>query len=609
MPRQRFSTQSSGDERFRYPTAIVLVGIKPDTRTSVTRSKMGRYLGYGIIVLGLMATLGVNLYTLAQVARARTSVPFRDQWEFVRELARHERGEPLGAILWSPFWGHRFVIARLLFLADARWFSLASLTWITVLLQFVHIALLIALAWLLLGRRWHGLFIIAITVILNLMLSPFQVENFVWGMQIIFPLVYVAATGAFLCLSLSGSNVRASFLALCIAFSVLASYAMANGALIWPVLVIQAIYLRQSRKVVIALTAIGTVVIVSYLWHYARPLELGLGAGGMIRHPIDTILLLGLIFGSPFHFTIPTEIGVGILALAVAGYLVIHASLSLKHEHKWLSALFAIILFIFLSALSIVAGRLTPEYLHFGSKDPMPSRYFTMICLYWVSMALLALTALQGRRLQPWLLCIFGIIFACLMFRTIVRQLIQAEDWADVFLGVDAVGSAMLLDVPDEQMLSVLWLARSEREERTLFLQRQRLAIFHEPRATWLGKRVSDLSLPLSDRCRGAIEKTEGLDKLSWRVWGWAWDTDISSPPDDILFTDATGRVIGLARGGLRHGYLPGFPMEPEPVPPSHSQFRHSEWLGYVGKTGDIPWAQVSLYGLFRNKDRGCAIR
>ena len=572
-------------------------------------SSIGRLLGYGMIVLALLGTLGINLFTLAQAARARTSVPFKDQWEFVEELAQHGHGKPLWPILWSPFWGNRLVIPRLLFLADARWFSLASLTWLAVLLQLVHIALLIALAWLLLERRSPVLFIIAITVILNLMLSPFQMENLVWSMQVHSPLVYVAATTAFLCLSLSSRSSGALFLALCIALGLIASYTMANGTLVWPVLAVQAIYLRRNRKVVMALALIGTFVMASYLWHYARPVQLGLGAGGMIRHPIDAIMLLGLILGSPFRFTTAADIGVGILTLAAAGYLFYRASLYLNQQRKWLSVVFATVLFIFVSALSIVAGRLTPEYVHFGTIDPLPSRYFTMICLFWASTALLALTTIQAPRPQPWLLCIFGIVFGCLMFRTIVHQLTEAEDWADVYVGTDALGSAFLLEAPDEQLLSVLWPSKAEREERIAFLRQHRLAMFHEPRAMWLGKRVSDLFLPLPDRCTGAIEKTEGLDKSSWRVEGWAWDADTSSPPDDVLFTDATGRIIGLARGGLRHGYRPGFPIVPQPVPESHANLRDSEWLGYVRQNGDFQFEQVSLYGLFRNKGKVCAIR
>jgi hypothetical protein len=66
--------------------------------------------------------------------------------------------------------------------------------------------------------------------------------------------------------------------------------------------------------------------------------------------------------------------------------------------------------------------------------------------------------------------------------------------------------------------------------------------------------------------------------------------------------------VIGLARGGLRHGYIPGFFVEAQPPPP-HARFRGSEWLGYVRKGIDTPWAEVGLYGVFRSEGNVCSIK
>jgi hypothetical protein len=561
----------------------------------MNRGSLVRLSGYALVGLALLVTLRVNLITLAHIARARTSVPWADQWVVVQDAMRRQAGEPLWPIVWTPYWGHRLVIPRFLFLADAHWFSLASLTWLTMLLQFVHIAFLIALAWLLL-KRSPALFMIAIAVILNLMLSPFQMENFTWGMQTMFPLVFVAATAAFLCLPLGS-------VALSIVCAVIASYTMPNGILVWPVLIVQAIYLRQSRRVVVVFATIGSAVIVSYLWHYVRPPELGMGAFGMLRHPIDSIMLLGLVAGSPFRFTIPEDIAVGILALAVTGYLLLRAQ-----KHKWFSALLAIILFSFLSSLSLVAGRLTPQALHVDSRDPLPGRYFTMICLLWVGVGLLALDTIPSQRFRIWLFSFYGILFAGLMFASVQRQLIEADDWADFFLGADAAGSAFFVNAPDEQLLSILWPAKAEREDRVEFLRQHSLAMFHEPRATWMGKKVSDLFPTAADGCSGAVEKTVALDGSSWRVQGWAWDQHASTSPDDILLTDTTGHIIGLGRGGLRHGYIPGLLIEPGPVPASHARFRRSEWLGYVRPSSDTPWAQIRLYGVFRSDGKVCAI-
>jgi hypothetical protein len=401
-------------------------------------------------------------------------------------------------------------------------------------------------------------------------------------------------------------------MALCMVLAIISSYTMPNGILVWPVLVVQAMYLRQSRRVVMALAAIGTAVIVSYLWHYTRPTDFGMGAAGMLRHPIDAILLLGLIVGSPFRFAIPVGTALGALAVAVTGYILIRALLSRTHDQKWLSALVAMVLFLLLSSLTLVAGRLTPQALHLDLRDPLPGRYFTMICLFWVCIGLLVLYTVPSLGLRAWLFGFYGILFVGLMFASMQRQLIEADDWADFFLGTDALGSAFFVNAGDEQLLSILWPAKAEREERVEFMRQHSLALFHEPRATWMGKRVSDLFPTSANECAGAIEKTLSLDGSSWRVLGWAWDPHTSTSPDDILLADASGRIIGLGRGGLRHGYIPGLILDPGPVPPSHARFRRSEWLGYVRRdvrqNGDISWTQMRLYGVFRSEGKVCAI-
>ena len=549
-----------------------------------------------VAALALLGTLGINVYTLAQFVRARTSVPWADQWVAVQDVMRYRAGESLWTIVWTPYWGHRLVIPRLIFLADARWLSFASLTWLTMLVQFVHIALLMVVAWLLIGRKAPASFVIAIAVILNLMLSPFQMENFVWGMQTMFTLVLAAATAAFLCLSFENVS-------LCIVFGVIASLTMPNGILVWPVLVAQALYLKRGGKVAAALAAVGAVVIGFYLWHYTRPAEFGLGLGGMIRHPIDAVRLLGLIIGTPFRLSLPMDVVVGILTLAIFAYVFFRAAWPRGAELKPFSSLFAIVLFSLLSLLSLVAGRLTSQALHVDSQDPLPSRYFTMICLFWASVGLLALYTFHSQKVRPLVLGAYGILFIALMFVSCQRQLVEADDWADFFLGADAAGGALILDAPDEPILSVLWPAPAERAERVRFLRAQGLAMFHEPRAAWPGRRVTEIFPASSDRCSGAVEKTIALDGASWRLEGWAWDLDTSAPPDDVLMADSNDVVIGLARGGLRHGYIPGLLFDPQPAPP-HARFRRSEWLGYARAGGDM-----KLYGVLRAAGKVCSIK
>lgn len=583
------------------------------------RNLAGRAAGYGLMAAAFLATLALNLFTLVQIARGSTCVPKWDDWAVVQDLAQIDRGHAAWPILWAPYWGERLVAIRLLFLADARWLSLGPLAWLTVLLQLVHIGVLMTLAWLLLGRA-HRLpegaarttllapFLVAATVILNLLLSPFQMENFLWSIQAVFPLTFLAASGAFFCLSLAGGRNRVVFAGLAIALAALSSLGMPNGLLVWPVLVLQALYLKRSRWVVVALAFAGAIFVATYLWHYPAP-DAGMGVAGMLRHPFQAALLLGLVVAGPVGYVSNGVAAItGALVLVVTGFVVAGALRLRVPERPWLTVVAAEILFLVLSSLSIVPGRLDPRYL---GRDPLytiPIRYPNMIGVLWACIAVLVIYTCWQRRVRPGLLGFYAAPFFYLMFATAGRQIALAEDWADFFRGADALGTAFLLDVPDDHLLARLWPVRTEREERVAFLRENKLAMFHEPRAAWMGKSIAELfSVRESDRCDGGIEKMTDVGGFS-RVQGWAWDNRRGDSPDYILLAGANGRIVGLGRGGLRHGYIPGLLVEPGPVPLSHARFRHSDWLGYARDPASASVGQMTLYGVFSGQRSACRI-
>lgn len=568
-----------------------------------------------LIAAGLAETLGMNLFTLGQIARARTSVPAQDEWALVHDLAQIDGGRALWPILWAPYWGERQVVTRLLWMANARFHSLASLTWLTLLFQVAHIGILIGVAWVLLGRGGRPEasrvpFAIACMVILNLMLSPFQMWNFVWSTQAMFVLSFLAATISFLCLALAEGRHRALLTTLAVAFAALGSLTMPNGLLVWPVLVLQALYLKRNtlrnRRVTAAVLAlIGAVAIGYYLRHYTVPF-MRMGVGGMLRHPVQAILLVGVVAAGPIAFISNAAAAVcGFLAFIATGYVAWRALRLDVPERPLVSVLVANIVFLVLSSASIVAGRLDARFLGPDPLYSVPVRYPTMVSVLWVSIALLALYTCWRRQVRPALLGFYALPLIYLMFASVRTQYVMAQDWSDYFRAADGLGVAFLLDAPDEELLAHLWPVRSERDERVAFLRRKGLAMFHEPRAAWMGKTVSELfPRTESGACSGAIEETKDLGEFA-RVQGWAWDSRTRSAPDYILFTDSAGRIIGQGRGGLRHGYVAGLYIEPGGAPASHARFDHSEWLGYMRQDA----GPVGLVGLFANQDKVCSIR
>jgi hypothetical protein len=573
--------------------------------------RWARALGYCLIAAGLVETLGMNLFTLGQIARARTSVPAQDEWALVHDLAQIDAGQPLWPILWAPYWGERQVVTRLLWMANARFHSLASLTWLTMLFQFAQIGILIGVAWVLLGRRGPPQssrvpFAVACMVILNLLLSPFQMWNFVWSTQAMFVLSFLAATLSFLCLASAEGKRGALLIALAIGFATLGSLTMPNGLLVWPVLVLQALYLKRNRRATAAVVAlIGAVAVGYYLRHYTVPF-MRMGVGGMLRHPVEAILLVGVVAAGPVAFISNAAAAIcGVLAFIATGYIAFRALRLDVPERPWLSVLVANIVFLVLSSASIVAGRLDARFLGPDPLYSVPVRYPTMVSVLWVSIALLALYTCWRRKMRPVLLGFYAIPLLYLMFASARTQYVMAEDWSDYFRAADGLGVAFLLDAPDEEMLAHLWPVQSERDERVAFLRRKGLAMFHEPRAAWMGKTVAELfPRTESGECSGAIESMKDLGG-SARVQGWAWDSRSGAAPDYILLTDAAGRIIGQGRGGLRHGYVPGLFIEPGGVPSSHLRFPHSDWLGYMRQDA----GPIGLFGLFANQGKVCAIR
>ena len=520
--------------------------------------------------------------------------------------------------------GERGVVTRLLWLANARFRSGSHRsTWLTLLLQFVHIAVLIALAWLLLLRTGQGngaaktlpvgsraSFAVACTVILNLMLSPFQMWNFVWSIQTMFALSFLLATISFLSLALAEDKNRISFVALAGALAAFGTFAMPNGLLVWPVLVLQALYLKRNRRVIAGLALIGTVAFGSYLWHYTRP-DMGMGVGGMLRHPVQTILLVGAgcrgsrrihlerrSRGSRCSRPWRHRIRVSLRVAAQGAGATLAVSVGRDHsvpraefdQHRRRAAGPSI-------SGSRPAVQCSLPLSHDGQRALDVHR--TAGAPHPLAPAGPRRTARHSMRLPMFYF----------MFWTARQQLVMAEDWADYFRATDALGAAFLLDAPDEEMLSHIWPARIEREERVAFLREKGLAMFHELRASWMGKSVADLFAPLgSGRCIGGIEKTTVLQGFA-RVQGWAWDLQSGSSPDYILLTDAAGRIIGQARGGMRHGYIPGLLIENGSVPRSHAAFHHSEWLGYVLRAGNSSLDHIGLLGVFANQGEVCAVR
>jgi hypothetical protein len=575
----------------------------------VTKGVIARATSVAAIAAAMAVTIATNYFTVAHIFRGATRVPWADEWPILQQFIEYQHGSPLWPLLWRSHWGHRFVIPRLVYFADIQWAAHAPLIWLTLSLQSILIAQICALSWILIGRKSRLLFAASLAVILNLMISPLQMENFVWSMQFTFPLVYSAACASFLFLALRTERASFVFFPLAISAAMVASLSMANGILVWPVLAGQAIYLRLPRRVTAAIAVLGVAIIAAYCFDY--PVHaIGMGIPGMLRHPVDASLLLGLLLGGALNpISLPLGIGASLLALAGAVYLGCKRLPEPLAARPWLSALAAVLIFVLLSAASTVAGRITPQWL--SENTPVPSRCFTLVQLFWAALSILILYEASRKPGSRLLVVPCAALYLSLMFLNPQRQISAALDWPDFFRGVDAVGAALIAGVPDERFLSILWPVDAERDAIVPFLRERQLSVFAEPRATWIGRRVSDLYPPASaNHCIGEIERSLEIEaspgETSWRVEGWAWNVSANRAFGYLLIVDPAKIVVGLARGGFHHTYFPGFFTADQTALPPHVRFSASEWLGYVREPMRSTW---TVYGVQPDSNQVCIIQ
>ena len=68
---------------------------------SVPRSRL---IAWTATATFFAATLVLIVFTLAQVPRAATRVPWQDEWAMLEEYAAIAKGSSLFQMLWSPYW-------------------------------------------------------------------------------------------------------------------------------------------------------------------------------------------------------------------------------------------------------------------------------------------------------------------------------------------------------------------------------------------------------------------------------------------------------------------------------------------------------------------------
>jgi hypothetical protein len=537
-------------------------------------------------------SLALALYlsglTVWSVWTAKSEVPWRDQWTFLddaRAILAHEWSR-----LWYTYWGHRPVIARLVTLLDVRWFSGLNTPILILMLamQAAHAALLICVAWVIFGRMSLSVFVAASALFIQLSFSSLQMENFIWGAQIGYILVWTGATAAFFLLA------RGSWVALggCLLAAVVSTLSSPAGLFVWPVLLLQAWVLRVSMRVRALLLLTAVVVIGAYLWEYEAGPPLGMGPLRALLHPEQSIPVLGMLIAAPLSVvSIRGAMAAGCVSLVIAVYVLI--KVQRYRPPAFLTVYSALAVFALLTFASLVSSRISPEFIaervgaHFLV---IPSRYYTMVAFFWAGVAGVSIWMVMKNKREWVPVAALGSMVAIVTLGTVWWQVGEAANWRGFYRELDVAGSALIMHVDDpaNPALAQIYPASPLRSEVSAWLEKERLALFSERRARLPGTRVQAPDAT----CRGAEQNLAAVRDGVFRITGWALDARTGRPPLDLVVVDdATHTIIGVARSGLRRPDL-GL----------------ADTVGWQGYVKGVPATQVSVYGAVDGTGRYCLV-
>ncbi len=523
--------------------------------------------GAATAAVGLVA-VWIAVDTLRSVVPLFSPLPWFDEWATVELLRAWQAGERSAwDVLFSQHNEHRILLPRLVFFADDAlfrgqgWLSLAGIF----LAQLLHAAMFAAVLWHA-GPQRPGRWAVA-GLVLALMFSLRQAENFSSAFQLQFVAVFAGATLTFLLFGLAVARAQrgqspAAPLGLSFAAGLGTSFTMANGLVAPVILVVLALLARLRPRVVLLCAASAALLAAVYLQgyepvaHHSRPAE-------SLTHPVDLLLYvatyLGSILGSA---SIGPAAALG--ALGIAATVAATARVAAQRPARPASlALLGIMLFVGAGAAITASGRLG-----FGTEQALSSRYVTGSATFWA--AQLTYWCVDPPR---------GMAGAApRAAAAAVSVLLLAAVWREQGAGKPQLAAQsfaqnesqdlLLLGFDDPEVLRRAAWGVEDVQRLLPVLRENGISIFATRAAAALGRPVVEMGR-LADPCAGAVTAARpdaSLGPGGVRVAGTGSDGPARRLVRRVVLADGRGIVVGLGSGaipGADRGAWRGFAAAP----------------------------------------------
>jgi hypothetical protein len=394
------------------------------------------------------------------------------------------------------------------------------------------------------------------------MLSPLQMENFLWGWEITYVFPEFAAAVAFACLTCypvatmkRKTRLAKALLGLSLAAAASATVSMADGILVWPILTLLALSMTLRRRIQLLIAGVGAAIIALYLYGYHNP-PYPTPPGAKILDPLRILKYVVTYFGWSWDPSLPaqspafSELMTG-LAIAV--------SIGSSAWAFWRARTRLYPLRVFLAACSLftlVAAVLTSvARLDLGIAQATTSRYQVVALLFWASFGALILSSLGQEHLGSRHMLVVQAVLLALMVASTGRYGLIARDAETRRLTLAHAYAALSYgpdDPPDLNALKPLYPVSELVPEWYAFLRAHNIgpdasefvskqARFVQSIPDWGGYQV----VPV-DNCTGFLDGVQRLTSKRALARGWAWDVAARRPPGHIVLVLPGGLVTGF---------------------------------------------------------------
>jgi hypothetical protein len=519
-------------------------------------------------------------------------IPFWDQW-FVIGLLRP--GQFTLANLWDLHNEHRYLIGRLLALADIVLFKGQSLSLHAEVFAFQTWELLV-FTWLI--RRFTHLsrpiLISLFGVLLYCVFSPLQMENFVWSWQSGFVLVSCAASTCFasaLWYAIAPQR-RNTALAICLLTALIAEASLANGLLVWPLLLFMGLALGFRKRDLLLILGVAAAAIAAYFPGYHTP-PLHAHPTASVQHPLELLKFMVTYLASSWDihlpntsaFPLPSE---SLTFLAIVGTVTGFLSCLRRQETRAFALrtfLFTNMVFILGTALVTALGRL-----NFGYVEATSSRYQTFALVFW------ACAAVWGAILLNELWAHWRVVAATQVFvlalllgtppRYYALEQIFALRKAELFSGYEDLARGDLKSPAIPKLFSIP-------QRLPGYLQILR-AYGAEPRLgtpELLEANIRSYHITPAAACTGHVDRAAYDGPPGYAVTGgWAWNLlDHKAPQRMVVVSKTTGTIAGW-----------NWPSVPRPDVTKINPNVNADVIGFnisFHANGPGPYAVYALFG------------